>query len=186
MAQFKTSKCRKLHRSAIPVALVGISAAIGCWRSPEETSETLGATTIAPWSKPAPASSSAVSPVAERAAYAPPSTMENMGRNFQGRMEFKVSVAGQPDRTLRYMSQGNASRLQISSSKTRTSTPPTILRRKRRQSLSKQTESFSLALMPLRKGTLAHQHVSSICVAERCCPDSSTRTNICRALAFAR
>jgi hypothetical protein len=103
----------RLFRVPVVVALAASLVASACWRSPEETSETVGASSIAPWSKPAPAAVSGVAQIAERAAFAPPSTAENMGRNFQGRMEFKVSVAGQPDRTLRYMSQGNASRLQI-------------------------------------------------------------------------
>lgn len=98
-------------------AAVTICAALGCWRSPEETSETVGANTIAPWSKPPIPSNSSVSVAAERAAYSQPSIQENMGRNFQGRMEFRISVTGQPDRTLRYMSQGNASRLQVDRAK---------------------------------------------------------------------
>jgi hypothetical protein len=42
-----------------------------------------------------------------------PSRDNNMGRSFQGRMRFAVERAAQPPKTLTYMSQGNASRVQF-------------------------------------------------------------------------
>lgn len=97
-------------RRLFGVALLAGSAA-ACTRSPEETSENLGANTIAAWAHEAPPAS--MSGQVMRAVDARPSVDENMGRNFQGRMEFLVKVAGQPDRALRYLSRGNASRLQV-------------------------------------------------------------------------
>jgi hypothetical protein len=41
-----------------------------------------------------------------------PSTGENMGRGFQGVMQLRIEATGKPPRTLRFMSLGNASRLQ--------------------------------------------------------------------------